>query len=200
MLDKFRQFLESKIPLTADEWEKIRLVCMAKNLDKGDFLLKEGEMWRHIALVLKGCIRTYRRDNTGKIRILNFVVENNWAGDTQSLQHNTPSLFDIDAVEASEVVLINKWDFDLLCKEMPHLNQMMTDSLKECLSSSQGRVDLATTITAEEKYVSFSTYHSELLLRLPQYMIASYLGITPESLSRIRKKLATEPVADKVLI
>lgn len=200
MLDKFRQFLESKIPLNADEWEKIRLVCMAKNLDKGDFLLKEGETWRHIALVLKGCIRTYRRDNTGKIRILNFVVENNWAGDTQSLQHNTPSLFDIDAVEPSEIVLINKWDFDLLCKEMPHLNQMMTDSLKECLSSSLGRVDLATTITAEEKYVSFSTYHSELLLRLPQYMIASYLGITPESLSRIRKKLATEPVADKVLI
>lgn len=199
MLEKFRQYLDSRISVSAEEWEKIKSVCTDRTLDKGDFLLKEGEVWRYAAIVFKGCIRTYRADQQGKIRILNFIIENGWAGDTHSLQNGKPSVFNIDAIEPSEIVLINKEDFELLCKQIPQLNQMMNDNLKECLSISQGRIDLATYTSAEEKYRSFSSYHPELLLRVPQYMIASYLGITPESLSRIRKKLAKEQLAHKVL-
>lgn len=198
MLDKFRQYLDSKITLKPDEWEKIRSISIAKKLEKGEFLLNAGEYWRYIAIVLTGCIRTYRIEHSGKIRILNFVIENGWAGDTHSLQHGKPSAFNIDAIEASDVLLMHKEGFENLCKQMPHLNQLMTNNLKECLSISQDRIDLATSSTAEEKYRSFSIYHPELLLRIPQYMIASYLGITPESLSRVRKKLAKEQVGLKM--
>lgn len=198
MLEKFRQYLDSKISLKQDEWEMISSVCVAKTLDKGEFLLKEGDYWRYTAIVVTGCIRTYRAEHNGKIRILNFIIENGWAGDTHSLQHGTPSTFNIDAIEASEVILINKGDFEDLCKQLPHLSQLMTENLKECLSVSQSRIDLATLSTAEEKYRSFTIYHAELLLRIPQYMIAAYLGITPESLSRIRKKLAKEHIVMKI--
>lgn len=198
MLEKFRQYLDSKISLTADEWKMISSFCVSKTLDKGEFLLKAGEYWRYTAIVVTGCIRTYRAEHNGKIRILNFIIENGWAGDTHSLQHGTPSVFSIDAIEASEVILISKVDFEGLCKQLPHLNQLMMENLKECLSVSQSRIDLATISTAEEKYKSFTIYHAELLLRIPQYMIAAYLGITPESLSRIRKKLAKEQVGMKM--
>lgn len=200
MIEDFRQYLQERILLTEAEWEKINAVALVKKLEKGQHLLTAGETWKFAAFVCKGCIRTYRTDQNGKLRIINFVVENGWAGDTRSMQTNEPSVFSIDAIEYSEVLLINKGDMDMLCKQLPQLAGLVTENLKECLASSQSRVDLATSPSAEDKYRAFSTYHASLLQRIPQYMIASYLGMTPESLSRIRKKLAREQTAELSLL
>lgn len=192
MLDKFYQYLSSKVSLTDTEWEKLSEICVFRTLDKGELLLQEGETGADLIIVIQGCIRTYRVDSQGKIRINSFAIENGWAGDVQSVQTGIPSKYCIDAVEVTTVVLINNLKFDALCREIPRLNHFLTDNLKECLSGSRGQLDLVTIPTAEDKYRSFSSNHPELLARIPQYMIASYLGITPESLSRTRKKLAKE--------
>jgi CRP/FNR family transcriptional regulator len=192
MLHKFYQYLSSKVSLSTAEWEQIREISVIKTLDKGDFLLREGEKSADLIIVLQGCIRTYRSDSQGKIRINSFAIENGWAGDAQSTHTGAASKFSIDAIEPTTVVLIDNLKFEVLCNQIPLLNQFLTDNLKECLSDSRGQIDLVTIPTAEDKYRSFSTYHPELLSRVPQYMIASYLGITPESLSRTRKKLAKE--------
>jgi CRP-like cAMP-binding protein len=192
MLDKFYQYLISKVSLSSAEWEKVREISVIKSLEKGAFLLREGEQSTNLIIVLQGCIRTYRSDSQGKIRINGFAIEHGWAGDAQSGKNSTSSNFNIDTIEPTTVVLIDSQKFDALCREIPLLNQFLTDNLKECLSGSRGQIDLVTIPTAEDKYRSFSTHHPELLARVPQYMIASYLGITPESLSRTRKKLAKE--------
>lgn len=192
MLDKFYQYLSSKVSLSHTEWQKLSEICIFRTLVKGEFLLREGEKSTDLIIVLQGCIRTYRADSLGKVRINSFAIENGWAGDAQSAETGKPSKYNIDAIEPTTVVLINNLKFDELCRQIPHLNQFLTDNLKECLSGSRGQNDLVTIPTADEKYRSFAVYHPELLARVPQYMIASYLGITPESLSRIRKKLAKE--------
>ena len=192
MLHKFYQYISSKVSLTPAEWEKLSEICVFKTFDKGEFLLREGAQSADLIIVVQGCIRTYRSDSQGRIRINSFAIENGWAGDAQSVEAGTPSKFSIDAIEQTTVVLINNLKFDALCREIPRLNQFLTDNLKECLSGSRGQIDLVTIPTADDKFRSFSMYHPELLTRVPQYMIASYLGITPESLSRIRKKLAKE--------
>jgi len=192
MLDKFYQYLSSKVVLSPAEWEKISSICVFRTLIKGEFLLREGEKTADLIIVVQGCIRTYLADSLGKIRINSFAIENEWAGDAQSVGKGVPSKYSIDAIEPTTVVLINNLKFEALCTQIPHLNQFLTDNLKECLSGSRGQHDLVTIPTADDKYRSFSARHPELLARVPQYMIASYLGITPESLSRIRKKLAKE--------
>jgi CRP-like cAMP-binding protein len=192
MLDKFYQYLSSKVSLSSAEWDQISEISVIKTLDKGELLLREGEKSADLIIVLQGCIRTYRSDSQGKIRINSFAIENGWAGDAQSARNGTPSKFNIDAIELSTVVLIDNLKFEALCSQIQLLNQFLTDNLKECLSDSRGQVDLVTIPTAEDKYRSFSNHHPELLARVPQYMIASYLGLTPESLSRTRKKLAKE--------
>ena len=192
MLDQFYQYLSSKVFLTTSEWEKLREICVFKTIDKGEFLLREGGHSADLIIVVQGCIRTYRADSQGRIRINSFAIENGWAGDGKTIETATPSKFSIDAIERTTVVLINTLKFDVLCREIPPLNQFLTDNLKECLSGSRGQLDMISIPTAEDKFRSFTLHHPELLTRVPQYMIASYLGITPESLSRIRKKLAKE--------
>jgi len=189
MVEKFQEFLNRRISLSTAEWEKIRSVTISKKLRKGDFLFQEGDVWRYVAFVCAGCIRTYRTDKQGRIRILEFTTEESWAGDSRSLETGEPSVFTIDAVEDTALVLIQKGDFEKICQQIPQLNQLMSDSLKACLSTSLSRIDTATIYSAEEKYEAFIAQHSGLLNRIPQYMVASYLGITPESLSRVRKRV-----------
>jgi CRP-like cAMP-binding protein len=189
MFSIFKEFVSNKITLTTQEWEKIRSVCIDKKLRKKEFLLKEGEMWRYSAFVCTGCIRTYRLDDDGYEHIINFSKELWWAGESESLSTGKPSKYYIDAIEDSEICLFLSADFDMLCMEIPKLSLFMNNNVKECMGAIQNRINVAISYNTEEKYRDFLTEHPGLSSRVPQYMIASYLGITPESLSRLRKQL-----------
>ena len=188
MYDVFQQYLDDKITLTPAEKEKIRSVAVIKKIRKRQFLLQEGDVWKYDAFLTKGCVRTYSIDEKGIEHIIGFAIENWWTGDRESLLSGHPSRFNVDAIEDSELVMFTHTNFEMLCREIPSLNNMVLQILQRSFIAQQNRIQAALSYTAEEKYRQFLQKYADFALRIPQSMIASYLGITPETLSRIRKQ------------
>jgi CRP-like cAMP-binding protein len=188
-LQYFKEYIFQKISLSDDDWSVIAAACTIRKLRKHQYLLQEGEYWKYHAFVAEGCLRRYSIDNDGIEHIIQFTPENWWTGDRKSLMENTPTVYNIDAVESSAVILIRDEDFQLLCARLPVFNNLVNHILQRSLNASQERIQVAISMTAEEKYLNFITAFPQLNNRIPRHMLASFLGMTPESLSRIKKKL-----------
>ena len=190
MFDVFKAWLDAKIMLSPKEMELIRSVSVIKKIRRHQFLLQEGDGWRYHAFVCAGCLRRYRIDEQGVEHTIQFTAENWWTGDRESLMNNTPARDNIDAIEDSSVLLIRKEDFELLCKKIPAFNELINNILQRSLNASQERIHAVISLSAEEKYQHFIRSFPDLANRVPRHMLASYLGITPETLSRIRNHAA----------
>lgn len=189
MIEVFKAYLNGKGSFSDAELKQIESVTTIKKLRKRQYLLQEGDVWKYNAFITKGCVRTYTIDEKGNEHILNFAVENWWTGDRESLFSGKPSVYNIDALEDSQVALITKENFNLLCKEISAFNDMVSLILEKSFIVSQNRIQNFISSTAEEKYLKFLEKFPHLPMRVPQGMIASYLGITAETLSRIRKSM-----------
>ncbi|WP_342083581.1 Crp/Fnr family transcriptional regulator [Dyadobacter sp. OTU695] len=190
MIEVFKTYLQAKGSYTAEELEKVTAAAVIKKVRKRQYLSQEGDVTRNHAFVTKGCLRTYTVDEKGIEHILNFAIENWWIGDRESIQTGQPSIYNIDAIEDSEVALISKEKFDQLCFEVPAFNNMINAILQKSFLVAQNRIHTFLSLTAEEKYLSLLEKFPHLNMRVPQSMIASYLGITAETLSRVRKQIA----------
>lgn len=190
MFEVFQKYLADKISLTEDELAMIKAVSAIKKLRKKQYLLQEGDVWRNNAFVCQGCLRTYHINDKGAEHIMGFSIENWWVGDRESLSSGNPSRYNIDALEDSTVLLINKDNFDSLCKKLPHFNDLINSILHRGFLAAQNRIHDAISYSAEEKYQNFVNKYPAIHNRVPQHMIASYLGIKPETLSRIRNLAA----------
>lgn len=185
--DTLIQYLSSKITLSPEEVALIRSVCTVKKLKKKQYLLHEGDVWKYNAFVAAGFLRTFSIDEKGAEHIMNFSPEDYWTGDRASLTTGTPSRFNIDAIEDSSVVLIADQDFQKLCKQIPQLNDLVNAILHKSFIVSQDRIHASISLSAEEKYTHFLHKFPGIANRIPQHMIASYIGVTPETLTRIRR-------------
>lgn len=188
MFEVFKSYLESRINLTEEQLTRIKSVSTIKKLRKKQYLLQEGDVWSFNAFVTKGCLRTYTIDDKGLEHIIYFAIENWWTGDRTSLLTGKPATYNIDAVEDSEVLLINKANFQALRETIPAFDAMISTILDKSLATMHQRITTAISYTAEQKYQQFLDKYPEMALRIPQHMIASYLGITPETLSRVRRQ------------
>jgi CRP-like cAMP-binding protein len=190
VVEDLLKYIKQKIILTEYEQTKIASVCQVKKLKKRQFLLQEGDVWKYHAFITKGCLRTYTIDDKGNEHIIYFAVENWWTGDRESLASGQPSIFNIDTLEDCELILIRKENFEKLCDDIPVFNDMVNNILQKSFLVAQGRIHSFISLTAEEKYIRFLEKYPHLPMRVPQGMIASYLGITAETLSRVRKQTA----------
>ena len=161
-----------------------------KKVGKNEFLLEEGGICRDTFFVEKGLLRMYSIDKNGKEHIIQFAPEKWMISDRSSVYFNEKSKYYIEAVEDSEVYLLNDDFFTKLGDVYPHAAENNEILLQKHIRILQNRVNALLADTAEERYMSFITMYPDILLRAPQWMVASYLGITPESLSRVRKELA----------
>jgi CRP-like cAMP-binding protein len=189
VIEVFTTYLQEKGSYTVEELEKVVAAVVIKKVRKRQYLTQEGDVAKNHTFVTKGCLRTYSVDEKGVEHILNFAIENWWIGDRESIQTGQPSIYNIDAIEDSEVALISKDKFDHLCSEVPAFNNMINAILQKSFLAAQSRIHTFISLSAEEKYVSFLEKFPHLSTRVPQSMIASYLGITAETLSRVRKQI-----------
>jgi CRP-like cAMP-binding protein len=190
MLEIFQHYINSKASITNEEFETIKSLCIIKKLRKKQYLLQEGDVWKYNAFICQGCLRSYRVDDKGLEHIINFAIENHWTGDRESILSGNPAKLNIDAIEDSTLILITKENFETICKEIPAFNDMVNAILHRSFIASQNRIHAAISFTAEEKYLNFINTSPEIANRVPQHMIASYLGISPETLSRVRNQTA----------
>jgi len=161
-----------------------------KKVSKGELLLQYGEVCRNTFFVEKGLLRMFSIDKNGKEHIIQFAPENWLIGDRSSLYFSEKSNYYIEAVEDSEVSVLQRDFFNNLLEEFPNSIEKNDLVLQKHVKSLQDRINSLLGETAEERYLKFIKMYPDLLLRVPQWMVASYLGITPESLSRVRKELA----------
>jgi CRP-like cAMP-binding protein len=173
--------------------EKVNMCSLhyeVKKVQKNQFLLQYGEVCRYIYFVEKGLLKMYSIDKNGKEHIIQFAPESWLTSDRSSLYFNEKSIYYIEAVEDSEVLLLHPDFINKLIGEFPNSLEKSDILLQKHIKSLQDRINSLLGETAEERYMKFIKMYPDLLLRVPQWMIASYLGITPESLSRVRKELA----------
>ena len=186
----FENYLLKTAGITIDEVTLLSSELKRLSFEKGKLLLNKGAVCKHSFFVEKGLLRSYMLDEAGKEHVIQFAPENWFIVDRSSVYFNDASESYIEAIEDTEVVLIGE---DFICKAnetSPAFRRFNDKLLHNHIRHMQKRINLLLGATAEVRYLSFIEMYPDLLLRVPQWMIASYLGITPESLSRVRKELA----------
>jgi len=188
--DVLQSYLEARATLTADDIDFMRKVFVPRSLAAGEFLQRAGEVARYAAFVAAGCLRSYVIDAKGKEHIVQFAPETWWLADATSLTMRTRSQYFIDAIEDSDVMLIDGPSHQKVIDNVPGYGEAMRAGLQRHAAAKDQRIATALSASAEERYLDFLETYPSIVQRVPQLMLASYLGMTPETLSRIRKHLS----------
>jgi CRP-like cAMP-binding protein len=190
MLEQFKKYIINNTGISENEYKELEHLVYSFESKKGTILLKENQICNKAFFVCKGLLRSYTVDEMGKDHIIQFASENWWIADRSSFYFDEPSELFIDVIEDAQIVYIHK-EFiktaEELSKKFASFNSL---ALQKNIRQMQKRINYLLAATAEKKYLDFIENHREIIFRLPLQMIASYLGITPESLSRVRKELA----------
>jgi CRP-like cAMP-binding protein len=190
MFELLFQKFDEKISLTAGEKQLSRSFFIPKKIRKKQYLLQEGDVCKSIAFVEKGMLRSYTIDDKGGEHIIQFAFEGWWIGDQYSFFTGEPSVFNIDAMEDGELLLLTRPAEEQLMQKLPKFERFFRLLLQNNLIAMQRRLIGSLSHTAEERYNQLVSSCPTIPQRVPQHMMASYLGITPETLSRIRKHIA----------
>jgi CRP-like cAMP-binding protein len=191
MIHQFKSYFQSKIDLTDEQFDSISAPLKVKKFDKNEIVQFKGDMLKYGFFVGKGLLRAYSIDSKGKEHIIQFAPEN-WFVSDRNQMHDEPSDFFIEAIEATEAVIVPDNFMSEASRKVPCLLALNVTMLHNSIRFMQKRINMLLSATAEERYLDFIKLYPNLTLRVPQWMIASYLGITPESLSRVRKELANK--------
>lgn len=190
MYEVLAKYIRNKTNVTDAELDLICKAFTQKKLRKKQYLLQEGDVAKYGAFVCKGFLRLYSIDPKGGEHIIQFASENWWIGDRESIINKTPSMFNIDAIEDAELLLFTVESMEKLHEKVPAMQQMFQQNLINNFAASQRRINAAISFTAQEKYDDFVDRYPEIVKRAPQQMIASCLGMTRETLSRLRGQIA----------
>ena len=189
MYEVFFQHFNEKVALSAEEEKVLTQYLTAKKLRKKQYLLQEGEECKFFAFVEQGALRSYTVDDKGSEHILQFALEGWTISDLYSFLTGEPARYNIDALEDSELVLISQAAHEKLLSTFPKYETWIRLQITGAYIAMQRRLTSVISLPLEERFAGFTNLYPEIVQRVPQHMIASYMGLTPETLSRVRRKM-----------
>jgi CRP-like cAMP-binding protein len=175
-------------PLNGTEIKVIERTFTPRRIRRRQYFLQEGEVCKHFGFIVKGAMRQYSVDEKGGEHVVRLSIENWWVGDRESHVMLTPSVYNIDAWEDTDLLVMTRADYLNNLSTMPALIEMARILDERHAFAAQRRLNAAISYPAEKRYAELASTYPELLQRFPQHIIASYLGITKETLSRIRSR------------
>jgi len=192
MYEFFFEEMNKLVPLTADEQEMITPYLKSKKVRKKQYILQEGDPCTAVAFIVKGLLRQYLVDDNGNENIIQFAAEGWFIADLYSYFTGEPSAYNIDAVEDGVLIMIDKKSSDLLMDKVPAYERCTRLQITRAYIALQKRLSSMISSSTEERYLDFRRQYPQFVQRVPQHMIASYMGLTPETLSRARKRIITK--------
>lgn len=190
MYDRYFEIFNKSVPLTEEDQEMIKNYLTVKKLRKRQYLLQEGDVCKVVAFVENGALRLYRVDEDGTEHIVQFALDGWFITDLYSFLTNEPSTYNIDAIEDSELVLISRPASEELRKLSAKYQEFIFQATSEAYIQLERRITSTISLGLEERYKDLVTNFPTITQRVPQHMIASYMGLTPETISRVRKRIS----------
>ncbi len=192
MFDLLYEHISRRVAVSREAFAPCSKYFTYRTIGKREFLLREGEVCRSLAFVTSGCLRQYTVDQKGDEHVIQFAIRDWWVSDLHSFLTEKPASHNIDAIQDSAALLMEKSSRDALLDAVPGMDRFFRLLMEANYVASHKRIDDALSASAEERYLEFLKTYPSLIETVPQHQIASYLGITPQSLSRIRKELASK--------
>ncbi|SHM32660.1 cAMP-binding domain of CRP or a regulatory subunit of cAMP-dependent protein kinases [Chryseobacterium carnipullorum] len=192
MIESLKKHIREYIEISDENLEKYCSAFSLQKIRKKDFLLKEGDICEAEGFVMNGCFKVFRTDSNADEQILYFAVEDWWISDIDSFINQIPSQLNIQAIEDSEILLISKEDKEKLYQEIPEIERLMRLKFQMSIIALQRRIIDNLSKPSEERYQDFLKKYPKTAHRLTNIQIAAYLGVTPEFISRIRRKMVSK--------
>ena len=190
MYEMFFKKVNEKVSLSDEEEEICKGLLIPRKVRKKQYILQEGDVCKYSAFVERGALRSYVIDEKGHEHIVQFAIEGWWISDMYSFITGEPSVYNIDVLEDAELLLLTNPSQEELLLKVPKFERYMRLLVQGGYIALQRRLVLSLSQSAEEKYTNLINIYPNIIQRVPQHMVASYLGITAETLSRIRKQIS----------
>lgn len=188
MFEVLLSHIENKVDITDEQKNLIQSYFTLKKLRRKQYLLMEGNVCKSLSFVSKGLLKSYFLDEKGNEHINMFAFEGWWISDFNSFINQEKSVLNIDAIEETEVLMITLENYEKMMLEIPVMDRYFRILYQNSLVTKDYRLIVSNSYTAEEKYLQLAQKNPEMIKRVPHNLIASYLGLAPETVSRIRKK------------
>ena len=182
--------MRRKVDITIEDYLKVESYFKEMQVRKKDHLLREGEVSRDQFFILSGCLMLYSIDEAGERHVSMLGFEEYWIGDLYSFFGQKPSMYSIQALEDSRVIALNESVFEKALREAPIIERFFRLLIQNAYMATLQRLNETRIDSARDRYLTLVDKHPDILQRIPQHIIASWLGIKPQSLSRIRKQIA----------
>lgn len=189
MTNLLYQNIQRSVAISEEEVEAFKELLQPKMIKKNAFFVQEGDRAKYLAFVISGGLHSYSIDEKGEKHVIQIALEEHWITDPYSFFSQEKALYTVQALMDTEVLLITKENHDKACDKFPRIERFFRLLVQNAYVHLLQRVAQINSDTAEERYLKLIKSHPNIIQQVPQYYIASYLGIKPQSLSRIRKKM-----------
>ncbi|WP_299382224.1 Crp/Fnr family transcriptional regulator [uncultured Lacinutrix sp.] len=185
-------YINKIVTLTEEEETYFTSKLVYRKYLKGQYILQQGDVSNKICFIVSGCVKMFYVDDLGQEHILMFGVENWWTSDLGSFVSQAPSDFNVQCIEDTELIQVSHNIIEDTYSKIPKLERCFRIIVEKAYVASQKRIVRNFSMSAKDRYLVFNESYPEIEQRIPQYMVASYLGITKEFLSKIKSQIATE--------
>lgn len=192
MYEQLLKTVQQKVTLTSDEAELLKQFFTLKKVRKRQYMLNEGEVCKYNLFVAKGLLRSFGVEENGYEQVVQFAVEGWWISDLNSFFSGDVAVYNIEALEDCELLLLTRQSMDKMLEKLPKMERYFRLLMQNHIVALRQRIIASQRHSAEERYIRLIEGFPTILARVPQQYIASYLGMTPETLSRVRKQISEQ--------